>query len=358
MPIHAAGSNGHISQEQAESTYLAYPKHVGKVPAIREIIKAGLVLQKTCQVETPADFLLDRTKLYATSWVGREPADRKWIPKPENWFKDGRYSDDERDWNAAVINRSGNLTARPVDYRRRNTRTNPSTNPRSFEDEKMTETCYVCHNQTVEHVGHICSACQEQQRVVNLRLIREIWNGRTTDQRISGPPKRFWGAVWDTIPGALQQKLIPFITGEVDLLALMGPAGTGKSWTAWAIISMHLVRHTHMSGARYITWFDLNEKVRDSRLYGDLGDDSREYMQRLTTCELLLIDEFATARPYEAEFMSVMRVIHSRFDSRRQTVLITTRSEPELIALIGEAIVSRMRAGLIITMAGRDKRLS
>ena len=70
-----------------------------------------------------------------------------------------------------------------------------------------------------------------------------------------------------------------------------------------------------------------------------------------------MIDEFATAKPYEAEFMAVMSVIHSRFDNCRPTILITTKSETELIASLGEATVSRINSGIVVKMTGRDRRL-
>jgi DNA replication protein DnaC len=80
-------------------------------------------------------------------------------------------------------------------------------------------------------------------------------------------------------------------------------------------------------------------------------------LNKLARAELVVIDEFATARPYEAEFMGVMGVIHSRFDNGRSMILITTRSEQELLASVGEAMASRINSGIVIKMQGRDRRL-
>ena len=93
---------------------MAYPKHVGKDPAVREIMRAADKLRKECQIPDPAAFLLERTRLYAASWVGRDRAERKYIPKPENWFKDGRYADDESEWQSVRKDRLGKVIERVV----------------------------------------------------------------------------------------------------------------------------------------------------------------------------------------------------------------------------------------------------
>ena len=115
LPTCARGGKGHAcSERQAEAIYMAYPKHVGKDPAVREIMRAADKLRKECQIPDPAEFLLERTQLYAASWVGRDRAERKYIPKPENWFKDGRYADDESEWQSAPKDRLGKVIERVV----------------------------------------------------------------------------------------------------------------------------------------------------------------------------------------------------------------------------------------------------
>jgi DNA replication protein DnaC len=221
----------------------------------------------------------------------------------------------------------------------------------------MTEKCSVCYKTEVLAPCVICAACRQQRRDDRKSLIKKTWNGEETKWDKLRPPKRFWGATWDTLTASLQQKIKPLIDEDMELLTLVGPAGAGKSWAAWATVSAFLVDHTGWNGPRYITWFDLNEAARNSRLYGDTGEANRDYLHTLATCDLLVIDEFATAKPYEAEFMAVMAVIHARFDNCRPTILITTKSEAELMASVGEAMVSRINSGIIIKMQGKDRRL-
>ena len=141
--------------------------------------------------------------------------------------------------------------------------------------------------------------------------------------------------------------------------------GAGKTWTAWAATGVFLMDHNETyyhnhdyHGNHFFTnWYAINQAARDSRVFGDTGEANREWVNRLAVCELLVIDEFATARPYEAEFMGVMSVIHSRFDNGSPTILITTKSDQESWASVGEAMVSRINSGIVVRMQGRDRRL-
>ena len=70
----------------AEEIYLAYPRHEKKPNAIRAIQKA---LKRF-----PADFILKRTKLYAST----QPARSRFTPLPATWFNANQFNDDPKEW--------------------------------------------------------------------------------------------------------------------------------------------------------------------------------------------------------------------------------------------------------------------
>lgn len=220
--------------------------------------------------------------------------------------------------------------------------------------------------------SRLCAACQlkneekkKQAQLERIANIEKVWRGENVKWNDLQPPKKYHGAIWSTLSSAVQNQITPFIAGDTDLLTFIGCPGVGKTWAAWATAGVFLVNHTETyfcnhdyQGNHFFTnWYSLNEAARNSRLFDEEGKDNRVWLNRLTIAELLIIDEFATARPYEAEFMSVMSVIHSRFDNCRPTMLITTKSEQELTELLGEATVSRINSGVVVRMQGKDRRI-
>ena len=232
----------------------------------------------------------------------------------------------------------------------------------------MSECHGSCCSKPVVPGTQFCPECQKeydnslkemhQRRIATLE---KAWNGEAADWKDISPPKKYYGAMWNTLSSPLQRQIRPFIDGDMDLLTFIGCPGAGKTWAAWATVGVFLVDHDQYRDSQcrkhiYTNWYILNEAARDSRLFGETGEMNREFLNKLKVCELLVIDEFATAKPYEAEFMAVMAVIHSSFDNCQPTILITTKSEPELVATLGEAMVSRINSGIVVKMLGKDKR--
>ena len=82
-------NNASVSSWQAEEIYAAYPKKVGKPAALRAIRRA--------LVKRPFEFLLERTRLFATTYNGES----RFIPHPAKWFDQERFNDDPATWRRA-----------------------------------------------------------------------------------------------------------------------------------------------------------------------------------------------------------------------------------------------------------------
>lgn len=89
----------HISAAQISSIYDAYPRHIGKVAAVKAIEKALKTVAKQ-EVSDPVAFLLDRTKQFAKSPAGNAG---KFTPHPSTWFNQGRYDDDPAEWERGEV---------------------------------------------------------------------------------------------------------------------------------------------------------------------------------------------------------------------------------------------------------------
>ena len=97
-----------FKDEEIEAVYEAYPRHIQKIEALKEI-RAALNLLKKNRPDLPLEdhpaFLLEKTRTFAKSGAGRRG---RFTPYPSTWFRNGQYLDDEQEWNTAQ-NRSGNI---------------------------------------------------------------------------------------------------------------------------------------------------------------------------------------------------------------------------------------------------------
>ncbi len=109
-----AGSSPAGSSITAEDVYAAYPRKVGKQAALKAIQKAVKAMSgKAIPAElmrelfkshplgatiTGWDYLLNRTKAYASATARWPAADKKYIPHPATWYNRGSYDDDPKEW--------------------------------------------------------------------------------------------------------------------------------------------------------------------------------------------------------------------------------------------------------------------
>lgn len=92
--------------------YTAYPKHIGKRKALKQIELAvkRLVVGEACEV---LDAMAARRWLWRKiAAYARSPAakDAQFVPHPATWFAQSRYLDDEKEWNTTGRKEGGNAT--------------------------------------------------------------------------------------------------------------------------------------------------------------------------------------------------------------------------------------------------------
>jgi len=85
-------ASGKILETQAEKIYAEYPRKQDKTAAIKAIVT---ILKKAEFGENTFTYLLSKVKRYAILRMSKE---MQFTKKPENFFKDGTYLDDEEAW--------------------------------------------------------------------------------------------------------------------------------------------------------------------------------------------------------------------------------------------------------------------
>jgi DNA replication protein DnaC len=96
----------------------------------------------------------------------------------------------------------------------------------------------------------------------------------------------------------------------------------------------------------------------------DAGPDSDSYMElfrKLTTVDLLHIDDLGAEKRSDWVLEQLYALINERYENERAILVTTNLNEPELIEQIGRRTVSRlveMCSDCMVPMHGEDHRLA
>jgi DNA replication protein DnaC len=142
-------------------------------------------------------------------------------------------------------------------------------------------------------------------------------------------------------------------------LFLNGPCGTGKTVTTIFIIGGYLL----LRGGAYPEKIEEQPRYFNSEmLYGRWVDSSRDgtlsdFTSVLVDCGLLVLDDMGQGDISDSHKRWLYSIINRRVESERPVVATTNLSGKDFISIFGEAIVSRLCSGVILTMKGHDHRL-
>lgn len=135
---------------------------------------------------------------------------------------------------------------------------------------------------------------------------------------------------WDRKFEALCEKI-----GSGFLAAFVGPCGTGKSQLAvnLAKYAMH-----HGKTALHVEAMELCEQVKDT-FNGD--ESAKQAIFRFTRPSLLIIDEVNRGLS-QFDTRLIQRIISRRYDSMRDTILVSNETPEEFSTLVGDRVISRI----------------
>lgn len=114
-------TNGHRwPAETVAAIYEAYPRHIGRAKALTAIEKALTFVASRNGLPDPAAWMLGRAQAFAASDAGHRGV---FTPHPTTWFNQGRYDDDDTEWNRTADSvqpgqRLGRIEAPPGKYDR------------------------------------------------------------------------------------------------------------------------------------------------------------------------------------------------------------------------------------------------
>jgi len=150
---------------------------------------------------------------------------------------------------------------------------------------------------------------------------------------------------------------------------ITGPAGSGKSWIAAAMVRKALLEHKRV---RFIPVTKLLRCLRDSFsgnnhhsswLYDDVDDildgTDTEIINKLLGLNLLILDDLGAEKTTDFAKQAIYEIIDGRYQAMKDTIITSNLSLQEISARFDDRIASRIAGmGKILKLTGKDRRLS
>lgn len=129
-----------------------------------------------------------------------------------------------------------------------------------------------------------------------------------------------------------------FLGGVIRNLIMVGRTGTGKTHLSSAVALNVLDKR---KSARYITSEDMANEIANAWKRTD--DSEANAIYRFTEYDLLILDEYGLHDRHENRLQLVHKVLYSRYDEGKATMLISNFTLEELKKDLGDRLWSRFQ---------------
>ncbi len=119
---------------------------------------------------------------------------------------------------------------------------------------------------------------------------------------------------------------------------MVGRTGTGKTHLACAVARNVLDQRSYV---RYVTSEDMANEIANAWTKAD--DSEASAVWRFTDYDLLIIDEYGLHDQHESRLQLVHKVLYSRYDAKKPTVLISNWTKEQLKDNLGDRLWSRFQ---------------
>jgi len=166
----------------------------------------------------------------------------------------------------------------------------------------------------------------------------------------AGIPSRFEEAVIEQIE--------PRFQNLAGTLFIHGPAGTGKTHLAVALLREHLKEcERYYLSARFVEVPELLMEMRDT-FREKAGRSEMDLLEDYSGCDLLVLDDLGAEKPSEWVTQTLYLLVNRRYTREKRTIVTSNLSLKQLNERLGDRIVSRL-AGMcrVVELTGKDRRL-
>ncbi|WP_335970108.1 ATP-binding protein [Acinetobacter bereziniae] len=221
----------------------------------------------------------------------------------------------------------------------------------SFDIQQSTE---FCSKHQINHVAYrgrsFCKQCslesldrgqQEHHHAVNTMVRKNHFAGAKLPNRHAQSGFGNYEVSNDGQHNAKAQCMAfakDFMKGVVRNLIMVGRTGTGKTHLACAVALNVLEKRKF---ARFITSEDMANNIANAWKKAD--DNESNAIYRFTEYDLLILDEYGLHDRHENRLQLVHKVLYSRYDEGKATMLISNFTLEELKKDLGDRLWSRFQ---------------
>jgi len=179
------------------------------------------------------------------------------------------------------------------------------------------------------------------------------WRTRKTEIQLGRMPLAYRGAQVPRTPsGAIAMSwLLGYRRGDVKPLAILGPTGTGKTYTAMALARL-LLTEDHVP-VTIITAADLMAALRPSSVSEHADLDLMAY----AVAPVMVLDDLGAERMSEWTEEQLYRLADERSRNARPTIVTSNMTGEQLRERYGSRVIGRLFGGAaLIKLDGADRR--
>ena len=139
-------------------------------------------------------------------------------------------------------------------------------------------------------------------------------------------------------------------------LLLVGTPGTGKTHLSASIIRNLL--HNSTKSARYYTSAEIAQNMMDT--WSDPSRSEKELIEHFSSFDLLVIDEYGLHDRHEKRLEMVHKVLYSRYDNMKSTLVISNFSLTMMEQDVGPRLWSRLHENdlIVVPCYWKDNRIN
>lgn len=144
--------------------------------------------------------------------------------------------------------------------------------------------------------------------------------------------------------------MLKFVATPRGILHMQGEPGTGKTYAALAMCELYTRTSTSCI-------FTTQKQMSNNWLATFNLDVYSSYIDRVTNCNLLVVDDFGTADIASGFMAFFMDLINSRLQWTNRGTVITTNLQAKPFALYcGDALTDRINTGQLFEFKGKTRR--